>query len=296
MIGDLTYSALEQIIRQVDLSEPRLKEAPWTEEESRFVEDNWQYMTNDEIGAAIGRSGGAVNLRSKRMLRLPARSKNPDFITSCQMAMELGIDLHKTWAWVDHGMIKRADIPQAPTIRIVRRVDFLRWAINPRNWIYFDINGVKDPVLKRYLKWRSARWGDEWWTTRRAADYWGVDDKDIQRYIKTGRLPGVQPKFSIGGRHHDRSWSYWFVLRSDVMATRVWSRTNGMKFMLDMEFPPSADEFLIRAVEELGCNSKIIGRMMKKKSNSIIRRYHQLTGKNLPYWNWKHNQLKQETK
>lgn len=291
MIADtFTHNALEEIIRQIEATDGRQRQPPWTEEEDRFVIDNYQFMTNKEIGSFLDRSGSAVKLRVKRTLRLPARSKNPDFITSYQMAVELGIDPHKTWEWVDYGMIPRADIPQAPTIRIIKRTDYLRWTINRDNWIYFDIKGVKNRKLRKFLKHLSGKWGDEWWTTRQAADYWNVDSKDILRYIIQGRLSGVQPEHSIGGRNHERAWSNWFVRRSDVLTTRVWSKTNGMKFNLDMEFPPAADEFLLKAFDELKLDSGVIARMMKKKRSTMLRRYRQLTGNKLQ----RGNKLEQE--
>lgn len=284
MIADtLNFNALEEIIRQVELTDGRQRQPPWTDEESQFVIDNYQHMSNAEIGSYLDRSATAVKLHVRRKLRLPARSKNPEYITSYQMGEELGIDPHKTWHWVDCGMIKRADIPQAPTIRIVKRTDYLRWAINKQHWIYFDIRGVKNRKLRKFLKHLAGKWGDEWWTTRQAADYWNVDPKDIERYIKSNRLFGVQPEHSLGGRVYNRTWSNWFVRRSDVLATRIWSKTNGMQYILDMEFPPAADEFLIKAVEELKLNSIQAGRAMKKKRSTVTRRYHQLTGKHLPH-------------
>lgn len=282
MIGNIETNALQEIIRLTAIMEPRLSQPQWTDEDDRFIIENYQLMSDEEIGREIGRTATAVKIRVQRCMRLPARSKHPDYITSYRAAVELGIDPHKTWDWVDCGMIKRADIPQAPTIRIIKRTDFYAWAINPNNWIYFDIHAVRNEKLRIYLILRSKRWGDEWWTNSRAADYWNVDDKDVQRYIKSGRLPGVQPEHSLGGRHHNRTWSYWFVRRSDVIRTRIWSKTNGMKFNLDMDFPPAADQFLVKALDELGWNSVQVARAMKKKSSTVSRRYRQLTGKKLP--------------
>jgi len=279
-VGDVL---IDRLIYQADLEDPNLGPREWTEKEDQFVIDNYQFMTNEEIGEAIDRSGDAVKIHVKRILRLPARSKNPDYITAYQAAVMLGLDSHKLSGWVDYGMIPQANIPATPEIRVLRRIDFMIWVINPNNWIYFDIAGVRDPHLKRLLELRAGRWGDEWWTTVQAAAYWNVDNKDVLRYIKTNRLPAIQPKYSVGGRHHERGWKFWFMLRSDVINTKIWSKTNGMKFNLDMEFSPKADEFLVRAVDKLGYNSYEVGRLMKKKRSTIIQRYHQLTNRSLPY-------------
>ncbi len=274
---------IDRIISQAEQENPNMTARRWSDEENRFIIENYQSMTDDDMGAILDRTPVAVHLHIKRDMGLPARSKYPEYITAERAADALGIDQHKMSGWINAGMISRIDVPAVPKIQIMRVLDFMVWAVSPRSWIYFDISGVKDPHLKRLIDLRIKRWGDEWWTNRQVADYWGVDVKDVLNYIKRKRIPAIQSEHSIGGRHHNRYWKSWFVLRSDAINTKIWSKHHDMKHVLDMQFTPAADAFLVRAIEELGCCTTIVAKMMKKKQSTVGRRYHQISDNQLPY-------------
>jgi hypothetical protein len=134
-------------------------------------------------------------------------------------------------------------------IRLIERVVLRRWAANPQHWLYFNPAAVRDAGLRRLLALRQARWGDAWWTARRVADYHGVHVKDVLRYIKSGRLRAVQAQVSLSGRHPQRRWANWFVLRSD--ATRpdlvFWTLANPQPLLT-----ARAEAWILRARDELG--------------------------------------------
>lgn len=192
------------------------KPPKWTAEEDAFLRANLATMTDEEIAEHLGRSPIGVHLRWGRDLQLPSRSKAPGIVTAHQAAQMLGIDSHKTAHWVDKGLIPGRLMPGKRKMRLINRADFMRWALDPQNWIYFDIRRVKDPELKKLLKAAAKRWKDEWWKTPRVAKYHGVNCNDVTRYIEHGRIQGRQLEVSLGGRHPELAWKLWFVLKSEA--------------------------------------------------------------------------------
>jgi hypothetical protein len=258
----------------------------WTPQEDAFLRTNLGWMTDTEMGQALGRSAVAVHLRWDRDLGLPGPSKAPNILTAHKAAAMLGIDGHKTAYWVDCGLIPGRVMAGGRNIRLIDRTAFRRWVLNPMNWPWFDPAKVRDPELKRMLKKRAARWGDEWWSTVRVARYHGVETGDVKRYIADGRLPSFRLPVSLGGRDLNRKWSNHFVLRSHALAVTF---RKGRGNHLPCQFTPAADAWLLKARDELGMTFVHIGRTMKigsEKKNrktgtsmsnpTISYRYHQL--------------------
>ncbi len=272
---------LDHVASQVLIISPRRKAPEWTKEEDQFLRENLGWLTDEEMGAALNRTGIAVHDRWDRDLGLPGPSKATNVITAEKAADMLGIDSHKTAFWVDMGLIPGRLMAGRRKIRLIDRQAFRRWVLNPMNWVYFDTNKVRDPELKRMLKKRAKRWGDEWWSTVQAANYHGTDTSEIKHYIHMGRLPSFRLPVSRGGRNRDRKWSNHFVLKSDVIRMRFYKR--GEAFQERLPFTPAADRFLLKAHDEWGLNFVVIGRMMKigkvawhKGNRTIAHRYHQL--------------------
>lgn len=244
----------------------------WTPAEDAFIRENLGWLTDAEMGEALGRSECAVHLRWDREMRLPGPSKSPDVITAHKAAEVLGIDGHKVAHWVDVGLIEGRIMAGERKIRLIQRETFRRWVLNPMHWLYFEIANVQDGELRRLLQKRAARWGDEWWTTRQVADHHGVETQDVKRYIHLGRLRSVRLPVSLGGRAKERAWSNHFVLRSE--ATRP-----GLRFVHrgdDMsQLTPRGREWIKKALR-MGWNATLIGRSMKRDPQTVlnwIRRY-----------------------
>lgn len=197
----------------------RVHPRKWSPEEDLFLKESLGYLTEKEIGKALGRSPGAVHLRWERDLNLPAPSKTPNILTAETISNMLGVDGHKITHWVDEGFIPGRIMPGGRKIRLVARQDFMKWVLDPQSWMYFDITKVQDADLKKQLEEQAKQWGDEWWPTPKVAKYHGVNTGDVKRYIKSGRIKATQIKYSYGGRHSTRRWAYWFVLKSE--ATRI---------------------------------------------------------------------------
>ena len=192
-----------------------VKSPGWAGEEDEFLRSHLGFLEETQIAEQLGRSPNAVHLRWSRDLRLPAPSKHPDYLTAQQIAKRLGEDAHKVCSWVDRGLLPGEIVPGGRKIRRVRKAVLLRWLVNPDNWIWFNIEKVRDLHLRRLLELKRERWGDEWWTTRQVADYHGVDVGDVKRYIKLGKIKAVQAR-NRGGRHNHNYWAHWFVLRSEA--------------------------------------------------------------------------------
>ena len=286
----LSMDVLDLIVRQskasgFDMS--RRKSPDWTEAEDQFVRDNLGWMTDEEMGYQLGRSAIAVRLRWDRDLQLPGPSKAPDVITAHRAAQVLGIDGHKTAAWVDYGLIHGRIMAGGRRIRLINRITFRRWVLDPRNWVYFNPKKVRDPELKRMLAKRAARWGDEWWSTVQVAKHHGVETGDVKRYISKGWLISFRLPVSLGGRDHNRKWSNHFVLKSDALQVKFYTGRGSNHKPI---FTPAADAWLLKARDELGMTFVHIGRTMKIGRE----KYNKITGTAMsnPTISYRYKQLK----
>lgn len=271
----------------VQASDAKPAAPKWTEEEDEFLKRHLGYLTDAEIGEALGRTENAVHIHWSRDLHLPSPSKHPDVITANQAAEMLGIDAHKVAHWVDCGLIEARLMAGKRRIRLIRRVTFLVWVCSPKNWVYFDIHSVQDEKLKRLLKLRQERWGDEWWSARQVADHHGVTPKDVLRQVKLGRIESFHLPVSLAGRYADRKWSNHYYLKSQAVKLRFPRGYGNQELSKARKFTPAADAWLLKARDELRMTFVHIGRTMKignektvpsggRSNPCISRRYRQL--------------------
>lgn len=262
----MNTALIDQMVSQAVKQDAEDGRRAWSEAEEQFVSENLGWLTDDEMGAYLGRTGVAVHLHWKREMHLPAPSRAPDVIVSDKAAAMLGLDGHKLTHWVDAGLIPGRLMAGGKKIRLIQRETLRRWVLNPMNWVYFDWRGIRDPELRRMCSKRAKRWGDEWWTTRQVADYHGVGTGDVKRYIHLGRIRSYRLPFSLGGRHSDRVWSYHFVLKSE--ATR-----KDLRFVHRGEdrstITPRGKAWLKKALK-LGLNATAIARTMKRDHMTIL--------------------------
>jgi len=254
---------------------------PWMQSEDGFLRQNLGVLTESQIAAALGRTVVAVHLRWSRDLGLPSPSKDPRFITARGIARLLGVDEHKPCRWIDTGLLPGrlmpSDANHPRVIRLVERTAFYRWAANPRNWIWFDIDLVVDPSLRNFLQRRRQRWGDEWWTTPQVAAYHDVEVGDVKRYLQMGKLHGVQAP-NYAGRHPQPAWARWRILRSE--ATRpglVFKKGRGAGNKLN--WSQSADAFILLA-RAVGLSTNAIAAMTGWRSGRVSYRQMRLISDN----------------
>jgi hypothetical protein len=238
------------------------KSPKWTEQEDEFLRKNLGYLTDEQIGKKLGRSSNGVRLRWKRELHLTSPSKAEGFITGQKAARLLGLDVHKITHWCDMGKIPARKMAGGRSIRLIPIISLERWVITPSNWVYFDPKKIPDPRLRRLCELRAERWGDEWWSGRQVADFHGVDTKDVQRLIYRKELPAVQLDISKGGRHHNRAWANWYILRSDAVKAKF---KHGKGSNTQIEFTPRAIAWMLKARFELNMGYEAIARSMGSK-------------------------------
>ena len=188
----------------------------WTDEEDDILRSLHGHLHDQQIGEILGRSQIAVTLRWKRDLHLSPPSRDPYYISTRKLAVALGLDNHITPSWVDRGILPGEYIPRSGNglWRRVRLDILISWITDPMNWIWFNVNKVKDPDLKKLIKQVQKEWGDEWWSTNQVAAYHEVNNKDVLRYIISGRIKAIQAH-NRSGRNKD-TWANWFVLRSEA--------------------------------------------------------------------------------
>jgi len=193
------------------------KAGSWTDEEDNFIRKNLGWLSEVDMAKKLGRTQTAVRLRWKRDLLLTPPSKNPDIITANKAAKLINVEIHAFCWWCDYKIIPARILPSERRIRVIDRNAFKLWVINPMNWVYFDWKRIADPTLYKLCAYRAKHWGDEWWTSRQVADYHGVDIRNVNVQIKRKQLPATQTRISRGGRHQERAWTYWFILKSDAI-------------------------------------------------------------------------------
>ena len=231
------------------------KSPDWSPDEDEFLRVGLGILSEETIAHRLGRTPVAVHLRWTRELKLPAPSKTPGVITGNQIADRLGIDVHSVMELIDRGILPGRRMPGKRVIRLVNQVRFIRWAVNPRNWIYFKPQRVNDPHLRRLIELRRERWDDEWWTTGKVGRYHGVNSRLVNRDILQGKLPAIR-------------WGNWHVLRSDAIRLHYFTgKGHGHK----RDWSERADAFLILA-HAIGFSTNAIAAMCGWKTGAVSYR------------------------
>lgn len=248
------------------------KSAPWTSEEDAFLRENRPYQTIEEIAERLGRSRDAIKVRAGRIGAVSPRHA-PGYLSGNQIAKLLGVDSHKPPCWIDLGILPGESFPyQGQMKRRVKISVFKRWLIRPTSWVYIDVKRIKNSSMRRLVELAQERWGDEWLSTRQAADLRGYETEDILRQIKLGKLTGYQ---AVGfDRRRVFGWARWYCLRSEV--ERIEIQKGKGKPGVSRIFTPPADEFILRA-KAAGLQHDEIARMMKRTKKQVEYRYRRLT-------------------
>lgn len=278
---------LSQIAKKAVASRPRMKTLDWTQAEIDFLHRHHGDMLDHEIAETLGRSEMAVKVYRVRQGLPVASQARQEYVTANHAAKMLGVEIHAMSWWCEHGLIHYTLAGPNRQIRLIRVRDLTRFAVNPMNWPYIDWRRINDTRLRRLCELRAARWGDEWWTTRQVAEYHGVDVKDVTRLITmTKRIKAYCPPISRGGRHKERKWAPWFVLKSE--ATRpdlVFYRRKGVPGEpRGRNFTPAADAWILRARDVFGFSWARIARLMGGKRRqapnawTVKMRYDHLVG------------------
>lgn len=246
----------------------RAKEPRWTKDEERFLQDNLGYLTDTEIGAALGRTENAIKVHRVRDMGLYGPSKAPGVITARKAADMLGIDMHKTAYWVDQGLIPGRRMAGERVIRLITRADLDHWVLNTDNWIYFDIYGIQDPRLRKMAIRHAKYWGDAWLKTEDVAELHGVQTSDVKRYIQKGWISARQTKLSLGGRDPQMTWARWFILRSEAERVKFYKMGSNKSM-----FSKSSEAWILYAHDLLEMKFTKIARLMngRRQARGLIR-------------------------
>lgn len=196
--------------------------AEWTERELQFLKEQNGHMALEDIAAHLGRTPVAVKLKRVRS-GLPAPTKIPGYLIADRVAFILGCERHLPPALIDMGIMPGELVPGIRGIRRILVVGFVEWITTPKNWVYIDLKKVTDRRYARMIEDAQAGWGDEWLTTRQAADLYNelhagatLIPKDVyRRAVQLGKISYVRA-VNLGGRNRNPGWSMVFVRRSEV--------------------------------------------------------------------------------
>lgn len=239
-------------VRETITAAPSTRPPGWSLAEERFLAQHTGRYTEAEIAAVLGRSVSAIKIRRYRHLQIAGASINPDFISGHQMARALGIDGHSVILLADRGILPTWRYSDRE-MRLTRRITFLRWAVNPLNWIYFvrsvrDTSRLGDERLRQLIERQKRRWPDEWWSIGEVADYHGVYHTDVNRAMRAGKISGVR-------------WGNWWFLRSEALKPEL-VFFKGKGSAQGEDWSEGADVFLITGAA-LGVMQKTIAGLMR---------------------------------
>ena len=248
---------LDTII-QTSIAENQPRTRPWTRKEDNFLTENLGRLSVEQCGQEIGRSRNAVKVHYTRMgLKAPSQQRTV-WLNGNIAARLLSME------WKTMALLARRKILPIQYLKLdkrifsrIKRISLYVWAVNPENWIYFKPERVRDPILRRLIELRRIRWVDEWLTVGQVARICGKDRRFINHFINSGRLPA-------------RRWGNWHIKLSDLMANPP--DPSRRKYI----FSERADEFILKAREDLHLNFPAIGRMMKIYDEQVRLRYWQL--------------------
>lgn len=242
------------------------KEREWTAAEDAFIRDNYMFLSDAELGQALGRTANGVHIHRQRKLGITGRSQNPAWPNLREIGRLLGLPCSKVLGkLIRRGILPGRKLPMGADVWVVERGDLLRFVVNPRNWIYFKPERVVDSQLRRLVELRRAMWGDAWWSPGQVAAYHGVSVSAVNKYIHLGQLPAVK-------------WANWHILRSDALrfpfrrGRQNWSVTRTSE---------RADAFLIlgRAIGlSWGVLERLMGRQHTAERYQVLRRGGRVAG------------------
>lgn len=237
--------------------------ARWTAKEDAFIRENMGWMTDAEIGAALGRSAAAIKIRRVRK-QLGSPSKQPGILTGNGVAKALGVDIHTIMRMQETGRMQFRLMAGERRIMLVPRVQLYMWAIRPENWVTFRIDQMEDRKLARIVALAQAKWTDEWWTVGQVAEYYGVNVCLVTKHICKGWLPAQR-------------WGNHYVLRSVATSYDHFVPGKGRGWRESQIWPERADEFMLRAWAA-GFAVEAIARMMKWNPKRTAYRLRTLKG------------------
>ena len=174
-----------------------------------------------------------MHIHREREMHLVLPLKDPRYISGNKLAQKLGLkDSRKVNTWIRNGLLEGESVPYRDhDVTRVLKSSVVEWVQKPTSWLYFRPERISDPNLKLLVEHARKAWGDEWWSTRRVVDYWGwPDTRDIQRAIKFGRVKTAVRIINLSGRHKTPRWSFWFMLKSEVVS---WDLQAVLRFRKD---------------------------------------------------------------
>lgn len=195
------------------------KSRRWTEREDDFIREHQGRLAEAEIARRLGRTLQAVHIHSEREMQLARPSKDPRILTAEHVGMGLGVDSKSVHMLMDRGLMPMRRLPMGRPVRVVDRLIFIKWMLEPMHWLYFKPERVgalrarvKRPLTAVYdygfweqarkvLKVATRKWKDEWLTPGQAADQLGVHRHNINSAIRAGTLQATR-------------WGNWRILKS----------------------------------------------------------------------------------
>jgi len=195
----------------------------WTKDEEQFLKENLGKLSIQQIARHLGRSWSAIVNHYKREMHITVPSKDPRIVSAEQISLGIGKDAKCVSAMIDKGIMpgRRLPLEDQRVIRVVDKVQLLKWILDPENWCRFrpervgqlKVGGKRrvsyiydqkfwDQAAKVVRKAR-RKWKDQWLTTGQVAKRLHVTHHNINAAILKGNLKATRQQ-------------NWWVKRSDL--------------------------------------------------------------------------------
>jgi hypothetical protein len=242
---------------------PRNNRNPaWSPADREYLRAQIGQMTDEQIAAQLGRTADAIKIKRTRW-GFPAHSRRPGWLSGNQAAAALGVDVHNIMSLTRRGLLPHQRIPGQRGIINIRKVTLYRWAVNPKNWNYFNPANVKDQHLARLIKRQQSRWTDAWWTVGQTAAYHGCSEGAINKAIDQGRLKATR-------------WGNHYILRSQAQSLKIYP---GKGHGHEINWSTRQDAFIVLSTAcglAAGWIAARTGRLSQQTVYYRLRRLHDL--------------------
>jgi len=214
---------------------PKKRGRIWTKEEEDFLSENYKRIPDIHIARHLGRTSIGVRNHRKRDMHLVAMTRDSSILTAEQVANGLGLDGKSVHLLMDTGRMPCRRLPSLRILRVIGRLAFMKWMLNPENWLYFkpDRVGAIFRKVKRGLGesydfafWENARLimlkarrkrKDRWLTPGQVVKLLKIKPKALRRK-PSDKIPGVKyvNKAIHRGTLKAKRWGNWWIRKSDL--------------------------------------------------------------------------------
>lgn len=208
----------------------------WSEKDEEFLRKNYRKISEKQLAEILRRTAASVRIKIKRDMHMVSMSMDKDILTAEHIAIGFGCCGKSIHSLMNKGLMPSRRLPVPRVIRVIDRLIFMKWLVDPGNWLYFKLDQVG--ALRRRGKraisqcydftfWEDARnivlkarneWKDEWLTPGQVTKILKINPRQYKPRKIGGKIPGskyVNLAIQKGNLKAKRRGN-WRILKSDL--------------------------------------------------------------------------------